>query len=137
MLFAVLICILATARISNPVIFAGPNLAANQLIVYEPHGPGSGYTGLGGQLTQPELHALQTSVNALAGSFHAQFVLALDSAGRPGPSVSDDPACDGPTSPVRAGLVISQRATLWQAVTKNNNIVRERPVGRAAPGQTP
>jgi putative ABC transport system permease protein len=99
-------CILATAKSSSPLTYTGrPNLAANQLIIYEPHGPGSGYTGLGPPPTQAELRALAASVNALATSFHAQFVLALYSAGRA------DPAPDTLT------FDANQRATLWQATS--------------------
>jgi len=102
-LLAVVICILASARLSDPLAYTGPNLAANQLIVYEPHGPGSGYTGLGAQPIPAELHALQARVRALATSFHAGFALPLDSAGRL------DPA------PSTLTFTTNQRATLWQA----------------------
>jgi len=34
---AVLTCILTSASYANPLTYAGPNLAPNQLIVYEPH----------------------------------------------------------------------------------------------------
>src|SRR5207302_907756 len=44
---AVLTCILASARFGDPLRYTGPNLAANQLIIYEPHSLGSGYSGLG------------------------------------------------------------------------------------------
>jgi putative ABC transport system permease protein len=101
-LLAVLICILATARFSDPLTYRGPNLIANQLIVYQPHGPGSGYPGSDRPTPPLALRALQTSVHALAASLHARFVLPLDSAGRP------DPAPDA----------TNQRATLWQAVSE-------------------
>jgi putative ABC transport system permease protein len=119
-LLAVLTCILATARSSSPLTLSGPNLAANQLIVYEPHGPGSGYTGAGPQPTREELRALQANVTSLARSFQARFVVALDSASRPRPApcLSDVPSCAGPVSPISAGLATNQRATLWQATSK-------------------
>jgi putative ABC transport system permease protein len=49
-LIAVAVCVIAAARYSNVLDYAGPNLAANQLIVYAPFGgngpgPGSGPPG--------------------------------------------------------------------------------------------
>jgi putative ABC transport system permease protein len=101
-LLAMLVCIIATARSSDPLVPAGPNLAANQLIAYEPHGPGSGYTSIGPRLTAAALHGLRAGVNALAASLHAQFVLPLYSAGRA------DPAPNAVT------FGTNQRATLWR-----------------------
>ena len=82
----VLTCILTTARFSNPLTYAGPNLATSQLIIYEPHGEGSFYSGLGPPLTAAQQRALGARVTALAASIHARFVLPLDSAGRPSPA---------------------------------------------------
>jgi putative ABC transport system permease protein len=130
-LLAALVCILATARSSNPLTFAGPNLASNQLIVDEPRGPGSGYPGVNRQPTPAEGHALQTSMNGLAASFHARFVLALDAAGRSGPCLTDGRACEGLISPESVGLATNRRATLWQAVAKNNSVMMRPEIGRA------
>lgn len=118
-LLAVLTSVLSSARSSSPLTFDDPNLSSNQLIVYEPHGPGSGYTGVGPQPTQAARHALQDKVTSLATSFHARFVVALDSAGRPRPTpcLSSAASCFGPVPPIRAGLVTNQRATLWQATS--------------------
>jgi putative ABC transport system permease protein len=56
----------------------GPNLPANQLIVYvSPAGAGG---GLAPVQTPAELQGLQARVNALGTSLHARDVLALDSA---------------------------------------------------------
>jgi len=117
---AVLTCILATASYSNPVTFAGPNLAANQLIVYEPHSLGRGYWSRGPRPQTPaEQHATQARVNALAASFHAQFVLTLDAAGRPNQWCTSGVA--GPAARRCGALAANQTnqwATLWQATTK-------------------
>ncbi len=103
---AVLTCILATASFSNPLVFTGPNLAPNQLIVYEPHTIGKGYwyRSLGPPASAPQ-HAVAAKVDALAAALHARFTLALDSAGRP-----DRGSLDTPNQ-------ASQLATLWQAVS--------------------
>ena len=118
-LLATLTGILATARSSSPLTFSGPNLAANQLIVYEPHSAGSGYPGDGPPPTRDEERALQADVTSLAKSMHARFVVALDAAGRPGetPCLTSVPSCPGPVSSLSAGLAANQRATLWQATS--------------------
>jgi putative ABC transport system permease protein len=118
-LLAVLTCILSSAGSSSPLTLSGANLAADQLIVYEPHGPGSGYSGAGPQPTLAQRRAVQANVRSLAKSFHARFVVALDSASRPRPQpcLSDEPSCDGPVPPIGAGLAANQRATLWQATS--------------------
>lgn len=118
-LLAVLTSVLASARSSSPLTLDGPNLSSNQVILYEPHDPGSGYSGAGPQPTRVARHALQAKVTSLASSFHARFVVALDSAGRPRPTpcLSSTPSCFGPVPPVSAGLATNQRATLWQATS--------------------
>jgi putative ABC transport system permease protein len=100
---AVLTCILTSASYANPLTYAGPNLAPNQLIVYEPHSlfHGSSYE----QTTPAQQHALAVAVRALAATLHARFAIELDAAGRPDPSPFTDP---NPTN---------QQATLWQAVS--------------------
>jgi putative ABC transport system permease protein len=114
---AVLTCILATARFGDPLRYVGPNLAANQLIIYEPHGLGSGYSGLGPAPTPAQQRALEAKVNALAASFHARFVLPLDSAGRPNPA------------PVSLTVGVNQAATLWQA-TSTGTLTRAEAIGK-------
>lgn len=125
-LLATLTGILATARSSSPLTFNGPNLAANQLILYEPHSPGSGYSGTGPPSTRDEQRALQADVRSLAKSVHARFVVALDAAGRPGetPCLSSPPECDG-LSPPSAVFASNQRATLWQATSTGTLSRRE------------
>jgi putative ABC transport system permease protein len=118
-LLAVLTSVLASARSSSPLAFDGPDLPSNQLIVYEPHDPGSGYTGAGPQPTPAARHALRANVTSLARSFHARFVVELDSAGRlrPTPCLSSTASCFGPVPPIRAGFSTNQRATLWQSTS--------------------
>jgi putative ABC transport system permease protein len=102
---AVLTSIVASVRFSNTLDYAGPNLSANQLIVYTPSGgpgPGSGQAPTSGQL-----QAEQSRVNALAVSLHAQSILALDSAINPNANAGPD--------------AIRTTATLQQAGTQNNN----------------
>jgi putative ABC transport system permease protein len=102
---AVLTCILTTVRFGNPLTYAGPNLSANQLIIYEPHGEGSFYSGLGPPPTAAQQRALDARVTAFAASIHARFVLPLDSAGRPSPA------------PDTLTFNTNQVATLWQATS--------------------
>jgi putative ABC transport system permease protein len=78
---AVLICVVAAARYSNVLDYAGPNVASNQLIVYTPNGPygpsGPG-AGSGNAVSTPSLHAMNASVDALGRELDAQHVVALD-----------------------------------------------------------
>ena len=80
-LIAVLICVVAAARYSNVLDYAGPNLASNQLIVYTPNGPygpsGPG-AGNGNTVSTPSLHAMTTGVAALGRELDAQHLVALD-----------------------------------------------------------
>ncbi len=103
---AVLTCILTSASYANPLTYAGPNLAPNQLIVYEPHSlfHGSSYVQTSPP-TPTQQHAAAAAVRALAATLHARFAIELDAAGRPDPSPFTDP---NPTN---------QQATLWQAVS--------------------
>ena len=103
---AVLTCILTSASYANPLTYAGPNLAPNQLIVYEPHSlfHGSSYVQTSPP-TAAQQHAVAAQVRALAAALHARSAIELDAAGRPDPSPFTDP---NPTN---------QQATLWQAVS--------------------
>ncbi|MEA2589845.1 MAG: putative transport system permease protein, partial [Actinomycetota bacterium] len=85
-LIAVLICIVATARYTDPLDYFGPNLPAHQLVISAnsggpiPPGPGpKGPGGSGGPVVQQTPAEVQTSVNALAASIGASSVLELDS----------------------------------------------------------
>jgi putative ABC transport system permease protein len=82
---AVVSCVVATASYANPLTFAGPNLAPNQLIVYEPNTIGSGvnFNEPARPPAPSKQRALAAKVGALAATLHARFTLALDSAGRP------------------------------------------------------
>ncbi|HEX9623120.1 MAG TPA: hypothetical protein VF979_01975 [Streptosporangiaceae bacterium] len=110
----VLTCILTSASYANPLTYAGPNLAPNQLIVYEPHSllNGAAYTQPSPS-TPAERHALANSVRALAARLHAQFAIELDAAGRPNPS------------PFTSNNPTNQQATLWQAVS-TGTVPREK-----------
>ena len=92
---AVLTCILASARFGDPLRYTGPNLAP----------------------TPAQQHALEAKVNALAASFHARFVLPLDSARQPNPG------------PVSLTVSVNQAATLWQATSTGTGL----PTGTSAP----
>ncbi|MEN3303991.1 MAG: putative transport system permease protein [Micromonosporaceae bacterium] len=81
-LIAMVICLLATGRYADPVDYFGPNLPANQLVVYAPgtgpgsHGPDSGAAGA------PRSPAgLQAVANSIASSLDSHDVLGLDSTG--------------------------------------------------------
>ena len=74
---AVLICIGASYRFSDVLDFTGPNLAANQLIVYAP-GHANGGPGPGpGAVAQESPAKFRAQVNAVAASLGTRNVLAL------------------------------------------------------------
>ena len=102
-----LTCILTSASYANPLTYAGPNLAPNQLIVYEPHSLFHGSSVLADQ--PPDRGAAARRWRPRCGpwptALHANFAIELDAAGRPDPSPFTDP---NPTN---------QQATLWQAVS--------------------
>ena len=103
---AVLTCILTSASYGNPLTYAGPNLAPNQLIVYEPQSLSHGSSYIQASPPTPaQQHALAARVQSLAVVLHARFAIELDSAGRAAPSPLND---SNPTN---------QQATLWQAVS--------------------
>ncbi len=102
---AVLISIVASVRFSNTLDYAGPNLTANQLIVYTTNG-GQGISS-GQPPTSSQLAALQSRGERPGRSLHAQSVVTLDSAVNP--KVTGGPAGGQLTT------------TLQQAGTQNNN----------------
>jgi putative ABC transport system permease protein len=109
-----LTCILTSASYANPLTYAGPNLAPNQLIVYEPHSLSSGGDYIQAiPTTQAERRTVADSVRALAAKLHAKFAIELDAAGRPNPSPF---ASNNPTN---------RQATLWQAVS-TGTVPREK-----------
>lgn len=109
-----LTCILTSASYANPLTYAGPNLAPNQLIVYEPHSllNGAAYTQPV-PTTPAEQRAVASTVRALATKLHAKFAIELDAAGRPNPS------------PFTSNNPTNQQATLWQAVS-TGTVPREK-----------
>lgn len=82
-LIAVLICLLATARYADPVDYLGPNLPANQLIVYTPAGNPVGAGGSAPALTPSQLQSLRSRVSAIANSLDTRDVLELDAGMNP------------------------------------------------------
>lgn len=109
-----LTCILTSASYADPLTYAGPNLARNQLIVYEPHSllNGTAYTQPTPS-TPAERRALAIAVRALAAELHARFAIELDAAGRPSPS------------PFTSNNPTNQQSTLWQAVS-TGTVPREK-----------
>jgi putative ABC transport system permease protein len=82
-LIAVVICVLASARYSNVLDYAGPNLASNQLIVYTPSSPqgGGGGPGSSGPSTPSpsDLQAMTAKVHSMATALGARDIIELDS----------------------------------------------------------
>jgi putative ABC transport system permease protein len=87
-LVAVLTCILATARFADPVDDFGPNLPANQLVVYAPdHTPGVPGNP-GPAQAAAELRSLRSRVDAIAAALGTHDVLELDSPINPATAAS-------------------------------------------------
>ena len=97
MLIAVIICVIAAARFGNPLDYAGPNLAADQLVVYparaaarryaEPHRcrtalPGttssSTATGCFRPVTGAQLAAMAAEARGIAASLGSRDVVQLE-----------------------------------------------------------
>ncbi len=81
-LIAVVICVAATARYSNVLDYAGPNLTSSQLIVYTPAGPyGPGGPGAGpAPATKPaSLRAMTARARGIAAALGSRQVIQLDS----------------------------------------------------------
>jgi putative ABC transport system permease protein len=105
-LLAVLIAILAAARYANPLDYTGPNLAANQLLLYPPRqspGPLAAHPP-----AQRDTRGLPARLAAALGT---RDVLVLDSATRPGSRI---------VTPSGQDLGVAT-ATLNQAGTQTNN----------------
>jgi len=109
-LLAALIGILAAARYANPLDYTGPNLAANQFLLYPP-----GHIA-GPSAAPPTAHygaprGIRDLPARLAGALGIPAALALDSAARPGLRMVSPSGQDlGPIT-----------ATLNQAGTPTNN----------------
>jgi putative ABC transport system permease protein len=67
-LIAVIICVIAAARFGNVIDWVGPNLAANQLVVYAPGGNGGQQPGGPGsqQASQAQLAAMPAAARGIA-----------------------------------------------------------------------
>ncbi len=79
-LIAVVICVAATARYSNVLDYAGPNLASNQLIVYTSNGSNGG-PGIGskGGFTPAQVRAMAAHAHAIAAALGSHDIIQLDS----------------------------------------------------------
>jgi putative ABC transport system permease protein len=85
-LIAVLVCVLSAARYRNVLDYTGPNLAANQLIVYTPsggNGPGiggkGGPGGNGGPATGGSLQSMAAQARGIAAALGSRDIVTLDS----------------------------------------------------------
>jgi len=78
-LIAVIICVIAGARFGNVIDWVGPNLAANQLVVYTPEGERaqSGHPG-SQQVTQAQLAAMPAEARGIAASLGSRDVVQLE-----------------------------------------------------------
>jgi putative ABC transport system permease protein len=79
-LIAVIICVAATARYSNVLDYAGPNLASNQLIVYpanSPNGPGGPGAGPGGTVNPPTPSAMTAHAHGIAAALGSHDIIQL------------------------------------------------------------
>ncbi len=90
-LIAALVCVIASARYSDVLDYAGPNMANNQLVVDAPSGPNSQQTlvqpgkpdrvsSTGAATGQPTLKQATADAAAIAHSLGSHNVLALDPA---------------------------------------------------------
>ncbi len=82
---AALICVLAAQRYGNPLDYAGPNLASNQIIVYTaqdgPGPPGNGPASSGTTAAAPTMAAQTATARAIAGALGAGDMIALEQTG--------------------------------------------------------
>jgi putative ABC transport system permease protein len=78
-LIAVVICVAATARYSNMLDYAGPNLTSNQLIVYTPAGSGGPGPAPGVATTSAGLRAMAAHARGIAAALGSHDVIQLDS----------------------------------------------------------
>jgi putative ABC transport system permease protein len=80
-LIAVVICVQIAARYGNVLDPAGPNLAANQIVLYAPApagGPGTGTTGSAGDNQNGQLASLTAVADRMAAGLGAPAPVTLD-----------------------------------------------------------
>jgi putative ABC transport system permease protein len=78
---AALVCVLAAQRYGNPLDYAGPNLASNQIIVYTAQGgPGPGPGGSAGSAPAPSMKAQTATAQGIAGALGGHDMIALEQA---------------------------------------------------------
>jgi putative ABC transport system permease protein len=80
---AALICVLAAQRYGNPLDYAGPNLASNQVIVYtvqDSHQGGPGGSGTGGTaVTPPSMTSQTATARSIAAALGTRDLITLES----------------------------------------------------------
>jgi putative ABC transport system permease protein len=76
-LIAVMVCVLAAQRYGNVLDYAGPNLASNQVIVYNSNGPGGPGNGPGG-VKPGNLNSMAATARGIAGGLGSHEVIALE-----------------------------------------------------------
>jgi len=77
-LIAALICILSAQRFGNVLDYAGPNLAANQLIVYTPNGQGGAGYGPSAPATASQQRSWAPTARGIAASLGAHDIVQLE-----------------------------------------------------------
>jgi putative ABC transport system permease protein len=79
-LIAVIICVIAAARFGDVIDWVGPNLAANQLVVYTPDGEGGQPLGPPGsqQITKAQLAAMPAEAGGIAASLGSRDIIQLE-----------------------------------------------------------
>jgi putative ABC transport system permease protein len=78
-LIAVIICVVAAARFGNVIDWVGPNLAANQLVVYTPAGLQQQFGPSGPhQMTKAQLAAMPAEARRIAASLGSRDVVKLE-----------------------------------------------------------
>ena len=78
LLIAVIICVVAAARFGNALDYVGPNLDANQLIVYTPNGQGVEPPPGAQAPTPAQLAAMPGAANAIAASLGSSGAVELE-----------------------------------------------------------
>ena len=81
-LIAVLVSVLSAQRFGNVLDYAGPNVAADQLIVYTPNGPyggGMAGNGPGAPVTGTKLAAMAKTARGIAAALGSHDVVLLES----------------------------------------------------------
>jgi putative ABC transport system permease protein len=76
---AALICVLAAQRYGNPLDYAGPNLASNQIIVYTAQDSQQGGPGGGTAAAPPSMTTQTATARGIAAALSSHNLIALES----------------------------------------------------------